>query len=146
MEKIRRVLIIDARELYFSAAHWIPNHPQCGILHGHTYFVKDLQVTVEGFVDLGDIKSVIKKFDHLVIVPEVHSLEWVDLVDTIKTEARFEKLRKVFSKSRVIIDTDLPGTTVERIAEELQAELLSILGVVDVHFVLTEGPTAGREI
>jgi len=146
MEEVIRLLTIDSDELYFSAAHWIPEHPQCGVLHGHTFYVKGLEVKVSGFVDFGDIKAAIKSFDHLTIVPEKDSTAWCDLLERIKDDPLLSKLRKVFSKHRMIIDTDVPGTTVERIAEELKGQIEDIKGVVEAHFILTEGPSAGTEV
>jgi len=141
-----RMLKIDAKELYFSAAHWLPGHPKCGVLHGHTYFVKKLEVIVEGFVDLNDIKDAIKSFDHMPLIPESDAMAWSTLCDLVNRTEELESLRQVFSKQRIIIDTDLPGTSVERIAEELKAEIEGIPGVVEAHFELYEGPTAGRKI
>ena len=144
METIERTLSIDAKELYFSAAHYIPNHPQCGKLHGHTYFVKNLRIVAKGLVDFGDLKKAIKTFDHCTLVPKKHADEW----DKIYTRLVVEKspIADVFSNIIPIRDTDLPGTTVERIAEALREEFHRIPGVVEVHFTLTEGPTAGRQV
>ncbi len=58
----------------FDSAHFIPNHPKCGKVHGHTYTV---EVEVEGdlkngmIVDFADLKSILRdtlsKFDHRLI-------------------------------------------------------------------------------
>jgi len=55
----------------FDSAHFLPNHPKCGKVHGHTYKV---EVEVEGelkdgmVIDFEDLKSLLKeivaKFDH----------------------------------------------------------------------------------
>jgi len=137
-----RELKVD--ELYFSAAHYIPEHPTCGVLHGHTYFVKDLSILVRGFVDLEDIKKAVAKFDHCTFVPSEHKEAWDMLRTIVNIRPEFEKLQKVFSNVRYMLGDDIPGTTVEMIAEELRQELRSISGVAEVHFFLTEGPIAGR--
>jgi 6-pyruvoyltetrahydropterin/6-carboxytetrahydropterin synthase len=60
---------------YIDAAHCLPEHKTCGVMHGHTYRV---EVTVEGekksngmvidFVKLRRIvKNVLKKYDHKVL-------------------------------------------------------------------------------
>lgn len=61
----------------FDAAHFIPGHPKCGRLHGHTYA---LHVVVHGkpdpttgfIADFGDVKSALKRIaddlDHHVLV------------------------------------------------------------------------------
>ncbi len=58
----------------FDSAHYLPNHPKCGKVHGHTYKV---EVEVEGeikngmVIDFEDLKAVLKdivaKFDHRLI-------------------------------------------------------------------------------
>lgn len=56
---------------YIDCAHFLPGHPKCGTLHGHTYKV---ELTVEGettngmLVDFGDLKQsareVLAEYDH----------------------------------------------------------------------------------
>ena len=56
---------------YIDCAHFLPGHPKCGILHGHTYKV---ELTVEGetqngmVVDFGDLKQwardILAEYDH----------------------------------------------------------------------------------
>jgi 6-pyruvoyltetrahydropterin/6-carboxytetrahydropterin synthase len=56
---------------YLDCAHFLPGHPKCGTLHGHTYKV---EVTVEGelrngmVVDFADLKQsareVFARYDH----------------------------------------------------------------------------------
>ena len=65
--------ITVGKEYKFDSAHLIPDHPNCGFLHGHTY---NLKVEVTGYVDIwsgmvidfGDLnkilKPLIKKLDH----------------------------------------------------------------------------------
>ncbi len=64
-------------KLRFSASHFIPDHPKCGRLHGHTYAVS---VRVEGtqagefiidFIELKDIvKDICDRLDHRILVAE----------------------------------------------------------------------------
>ena len=61
---------------HFDAAHFIPGHPKCGQVHGHTYW---LEVTFEGPLDSSkgwvidssimkeEVESVVAKFDHRLI-------------------------------------------------------------------------------
>jgi len=59
------------REYEFAAAHYLPNHPKCGSLHGHTYVVR-LKISVPPIpditVDFAEIdhvmKPIISQFDH----------------------------------------------------------------------------------
>ena len=64
--------------LRFSAAHMIPEHESCGVIHGHSYIV---DVVVEGnrsgefgfVVDFKKVKEIVrslcKKMDHRVLIP-----------------------------------------------------------------------------
>ncbi|MBI4474397.1 MAG: 6-carboxytetrahydropterin synthase [Acidobacteria bacterium] len=56
---------------YLDCAHFLPGHPKCGTLHGHTY---KIELIVEGdsragmvmdFADLKDaVRSVTSEYDH----------------------------------------------------------------------------------
>ena len=56
---------------HIDCAHFLPGHPKCGSLHGHTYKV---ELVVEGkvengmVIDFGDLKTaareVLAEFDH----------------------------------------------------------------------------------
>ena len=56
---------------YIDCAHFLPNHPKCGSLHGHTYKV---EIVIEGqtkngmVVDFADLKQslreVLGQYDH----------------------------------------------------------------------------------
>ena len=56
---------------YMDCAHFLPGHPKCGSLHGHTYKV---EVIIEGekrngmIIDFGDMKQIISavlaEYDH----------------------------------------------------------------------------------
>ncbi len=64
-------------KLRFSACHFIPNHPKCGCLHGHTYAVS---VRIEGeqkgefIIDFETVKGIVNricdKLDHRVLIAE----------------------------------------------------------------------------
>ena len=62
--------MIVRTECIFDAAHQIPNHPgKCARLHGHTWrVVIEVDGTVDTktgmIVDFGDLKSIVRKFDH----------------------------------------------------------------------------------
>jgi 6-pyruvoyltetrahydropterin/6-carboxytetrahydropterin synthase len=56
---------------YMDCAHFLPGHPKCGSMHGHTYKV---EVVIEGenksgmIIDFADLKKGVRetlaKFDH----------------------------------------------------------------------------------
>ncbi len=62
-------------KLRFSACHFIPNHPKCGCLHGHTYAVS---VRIEGeqvgefIIDFEVVKGIVSRIcdtlDHKVMI------------------------------------------------------------------------------
>lgn len=64
-------------KLRFSACHFIPNHPKCGCLHGHTYAVS---VRLEGeqvgefIIDFEFVKNIVNgicdRLDHKVLIAE----------------------------------------------------------------------------
>lgn len=64
-------------KLRFSACHFIPNHPKCGCLHGHTYAVS---VRIEGdqkgefIIDFETVKGIVNgicdRLDHRVLIAE----------------------------------------------------------------------------
>lgn len=79
----------------FDAAHFIPGHPKCGRLHGHTYAVRILieAAIAHGkrphyLVDYGAIKNAVNLLDHKLITPvshvsvserhgtQVHAVDW----------------------------------------------------------------------
>ena len=64
-------------KLRFSACHFIPDHPKCGCLHGHTYAVS---VRIEGeqkgefIIDFEMVKNIVNRIcdrlDHRVLIAE----------------------------------------------------------------------------
>lgn len=62
-----------------DAAHFIPGHPKCGRLHGHTY---GIVIEIEGpippehpfyLIDYGKIKGIVDMLDHVLLLPEQHA-------------------------------------------------------------------------
>ena len=124
------------RELTFSAAHYLPNHPRCSTIHGHTYRIRNLELTCDAFVDFQQVKAIIQSFDHVFLVPREHMQFWERLRSTL-----FEKCG-IMLNVRYIWKTP----TVEDLAIAIQKELLSISGVTDVHFELYEGDNQGVRV
>jgi len=125
---------LKINELTFSAAHYIRGHPKCQALHGHTYFVKDIEITYEtpgqDFVDLGIVKSIVAEFDHKLLIPEENVQFWTQLNLSYKPcELPF-----------VVI----PGEAlVENIAELIATKIKSIKHVRAVKLQVFEGPNQG---
>jgi len=126
---------LKIRELTFEAAHYLANHPTCGCIHGHTYFVRDIEVFYDEskFVDFALIKAVPRILDHKFLVPEHHAMEWYGII---------KRLGNLGISQNII---EIPGgnPTVENISDFLKARFLSIPNVIDVCFELYEGPNLG---
>ncbi len=64
-------------KLRFSACHFIPNHPKCGCLHGHTYAISvriEGEQTGEFIIDFERVKGIVNeicdRLDHRVLIAE----------------------------------------------------------------------------
>ena len=123
---------LKLREVTFSAAHYLPEHPKCCVIHGHTYFVRHLLIDCEAFVDLGAIKATIMDLDHTMIIPAEHESFWAS------KQPAFEKLGIKLH----LTPTEGPPT-VENIKKLLKKKLSRIPGVLRVRFELFEGPNQG---
>lgn len=129
---------LKIRELTFSAAHYLPDHPRCGVIHGHTYFVRNLIIRYpeDKFVDFGIINGIIRGWDHCFIVPINHARYW-------------EEVSQNWSKKlgiTCVIRTIEGSPTVENIARALKEEIKLKTGADSVSFALYEGPNQGVEV
>jgi len=125
---------LKIRELTFEAAHYLPGHPKCGVIHGHTYLIRNLTIETTEFVDFNDVKAIVKNWDHMLIVPEDAIEFFVREVEPVleKVNCRL-KLRQVAG-----------SPIVENIAKQLAKELLKWLpGVTSIRFELYEGSNQG---
>jgi 6-pyruvoyltetrahydropterin/6-carboxytetrahydropterin synthase len=78
---------------YLDCAHYLPGHPKCGSLHGHTYKV---ELIIEGenqtgmIVDFADLKQVLRevlnRFDHRLFNDFLPYPSVENICDLIKTE------------------------------------------------------------
>ena len=124
-------------ELTFSAAHYIRGHPKCQALHGHTYFVREIEVDYEApeqeFVDLGIIKSIISFFDHKLLIPLEDEKFWLGLSANIDNQPPCR-----------IPYVIIPGnTTVESLSEYIAEQIKTIPNVKYVRLKIYEGPNQG---
>ena len=132
-------------EITFSAAHYIPDHETCGGIHGHTYFVRNLEIEVETVgdtgmsIDFGIIKGFFKEnWDHKFFVPEDD----------------YEKWREAFLGPDAPINMDVEGhwlkaikyTTAEWMTVIIRRDLgeliewSEVVAADKIHFDLYEGP------
>ena len=119
-------------ELTFSAAHYLKGHPKCQALHGHTYFVRDIEILYElpgsEFLDFATIEAVINYFDHKLLVPLEDSSYWLSLAAPCKLDY-----------------VAMPNTTSESLAEDIINRIKSIPGVKFVSLSVFEGPNQGAK-
>jgi len=129
-------------DIKFSAAHYIPDHPKCGGIHGHTYFVRNLTVEVDEFdkngmsIDFGIIKDYFKReWDHKFIIPTEDADFWKHIYEECGNNAVADNRKLV------------KHTTAEYMAEKMQEDLINIFERrYTPHFTLCEGPDQGVEV
>ena len=95
---------------YIDCAHFLPGHPKCGQVHGHTYRV---DVTIEGdhrggmILDFGDLKAqtreVLQRYDNkhwndVLEVPTVENI-CVLLSEQLRERIRFPLVIRVWEGS-----------------------------------------------
>ncbi|MBE0522024.1 MAG: 6-pyruvoyl tetrahydropterin synthase family protein [Candidatus Methanoperedenaceae archaeon] len=108
-------------KLRFSACHFIPNHPRCGCLHGHTYAVS---VRVEGeqqgefIIDFELLKNIVNRLcetlDHRVIIAENDPRLKIQKDDGVTIEIAESNKRYVLPSEDIVF---LPAASVS--AEDL---------------------------
>ncbi|VVB89139.1 Dihydroneopterin monophosphate aldolase [uncultured archaeon] len=97
-------------KLRFSACHFIPNHPKCGCLHGHTYAIS---VRIEGeqagefIVDFemvkGIVNSICDRLDHKVLIAENDPRLRIDKKKDISVDIPGSKKHYVFPSEDVVL-------------------------------------------
>jgi len=128
--------ILRVKDMSFDAAHYIPGHPKCGVIHGHTYFV-NIELVYEGtpetFVDIGEVKEIVKGWDHKLIIPIEHSEFWLHLST--------ETPKKI--NCRIPYRAIHGSPIVENIAEAIAEEIKQIPRVLSARVEVREGPNQG---
>src|SRR2546421_11116063 len=84
------------KELHFDAGHYLKHLAPCDKLHGHTYVLKDLELsgTLEGdiIVDFNAIKGLMKEYDHSIMIPIGDEGYWKRLVSLGPTPFKADKI------------------------------------------------------
>ena len=130
------MVMVKIRKIRFHAAHYLPGHPTCGSVHGHTYEIRNLSIqgeVVEGMiVDFTTIKRYVKEtWDHKFIVPKEDVRKWMRVYEKFGLEPN-------------IIGIDYP--TAENIALAILEDLSNMLPGCSIKFELYETPTQGVEV
>ncbi len=138
-------------KLRFSACHFIPNHPKCGCLHGHTYAVS---VRIEGeqkgefIIDFEKVKGIVNricdKLDHRVLIAENDPRLRIVKKDGVSIEIAESKKRYVlpledvvFLPTNSVSAEDLCKLFTSRIAGELTS--MGADNIRKVHVRVDEG-------
>jgi len=116
--------------LRFSAAHMIPKHESCGVIHGHSYIV---DVVVEGersgdfgfVVDFKMVKDIIrrmcKKLDHRVLIPTKNQeIKFDNLDDPVRFSIGNKEYMLPLEDCLLL---DLKSTSAEDLSEYFAEEL-----------------------
>ncbi|VVB91272.1 Dihydroneopterin monophosphate aldolase [uncultured archaeon] len=108
-------------KLRFSACHFIPNHPKCGCLHGHTYAIS---VRIEGeqagefIIDFEQVKGIVNnicdRLDHRVLIAEKDPRLRIEKKGSVSIEMIESKKKYVLPSEDVVF---LPTSSVS--AEDL---------------------------
>jgi 6-pyruvoyl-tetrahydropterin synthase len=139
LENMRKVNKLMIDELHFDAAHYLDeSFGKCQYVHGHTFFVRNMEIICNKTVDFGKIEETVNKFDHLLFIPKEHARMWDEIVSFA------EKIRLPCKFRFYVLDSDL--ATVENIADALRKEIEKTDGVLSVKFELYEGENKGVEI
>ncbi len=96
-------------KLRFSACHFIPNHPKCGCLHGHTYAIS---LRIEGeqkgefIIDFERVKGIVNiicdRLDHRVLIAEKDPRLRIQKKDGISVEIIGSNKRYVLPSEDVV--------------------------------------------
>ncbi len=127
-------------ELHFDAAHYLKSMPPCDHLHGHTYSLKDLDLSgiLKGnvIVNFNDIKFIIKEYDHSLLIPKDDSRFWRAFAEDGKLPVKLTKV--------VPIDGE---PTVERVGLAIAQRILAQhANITKVSFSIFEGANQGVQV
>lgn len=133
-------------ELTFAASHYIPGHKTCGSPHGHTYFVRNLEILVSPdtldevgmSIDFGLIKGYFKtEWHHKNIVLASSLIAWRDFYKFMGYRDNLKPMKY---------------TTAEWMAIIIRRDLGKSIGwdeadaAMKIHFSLWEGPNQAVKI
>jgi 6-pyruvoyltetrahydropterin/6-carboxytetrahydropterin synthase len=115
-----------------DSAHFIPGHPKCGRLHGHTYKIEIAigsdtlpEAHPRYLLDYGAIKEIVNAWDHRLLLPLRHK------GITLTEEGGYVTARWAGSSLRLphnhVCQLDLPETSSEYLAQVLAAQMMSVL-------------------
>jgi 6-pyruvoyltetrahydropterin/6-carboxytetrahydropterin synthase len=138
-------------KLRFSACHFIPNHPKCGCLHGHTYAIS---VRIEGeqdgefIIDFELVKKIVNSIcdnlDHKVLIAEKDPRLRIEKNESVSIEIIESKKHYVLPREDISF---LPSSSVsaEDVCKYFTEKIVKALGsngafnVRKIHVRVDEG-------
>lgn len=132
-------LVEKFKELHFDAGHYLKSLAPCDRLHGHTYVLKDLELSgiLEGnvLVDFKAVKDLIKAYDHGLLIPEADTKYWKGLTSG-PLPYKLDKIVQIEGEP-----------TVERIGMDIARKILAeYANIRKVSFTLFEGVNQGVKV
>ncbi|HWQ96451.1 MAG TPA: 6-pyruvoyl tetrahydropterin synthase family protein [Candidatus Methylomirabilis sp.] len=138
-------------KLRFSACHFIPNHPKCGCLHGHTYAIS---VRIEGdqkgefIIDFDTVKGIVNsicdRLDHRILIAEKDPRLLIRKSSSVSIEIIENKKKYIlpledimFLPTASVSAEDLCKYFTSNIAEALRA--IEADNITNIHIRLDEG-------
>ena len=117
----------------FSAAHILPKHKRCGVLHGHTYAIharifgdKDKQDFVMDFSIVKKyLKNISESLDHKILIPEKNNY--------FKNQGKEIKI-EVDDKKYILPKEDCALIPIKNITAENLAEYILKILIDDISF------------
>ena len=118
-----------------DAAHFIPGHPKCGRLHGHTYQVEVKLVGIlehqPYLIDYGDIKNIVHALDHRLLIPAKFDRDDTEFLLEIREDTTkvswldFGRRQQLSLSNDMICRLPISDTSAERIADYFVQEFVS---------------------
>ncbi len=136
-----------------DAAHFIPGHPKCGRLHGHTYHIC---VELAGgipkehphyMVDYAEVKRIVNMLDHRLLIPGEHpDLTIKESRDTYLVDWGSPPHHIELPQDDILI-MPITETSAECLAMYLSETIQTLTEVDEVVVIVSETPnTAARSV
>lgn len=120
--------------LRFSACHFIPNHPKCGCLHGHTYVVS---VRLEGeqveefIIDFELVKGIVNRIcdrmDHRVLIAEKDPRLYIVKKDGISSIEVIESKKHYLLPLEDVVFLPIKSVSAEDLCKYFMKEMAEML-------------------
>jgi len=124
-------------KLRFSSCHFIPDHPKCGSLHGHTYAISVRIVGEqqgEFIIDFEKVKEIVSdisdRLDHKVLIAEKDPRLRIEIKDGVTIEVTGSKKRYVIPVEDVVF-LPIKSVSAEDLCRYFTAEIAKKLKSTD---------------